>query len=355
MKQHSIEIRQLCVMRRERRVLKLEEVAIEAGEIIGLVGPNGAGKSTLLQVLNLQLPYERGELRLFGQAVAKGGALTLRRRCSMVFQDTLLLAGSVFDNVALALRFRGLSEPIIAAKVDAALQAFHCSHLIARPARSLSGGEAQRVCLARALVSQPEILLLDEPFAALDAATRGGILRELKEIARRQRMTVLLVSHNFQEVLAFAERALVLVDGRIVQDDLPETVLRRPNCREAARLVEMDNVLDGRIETCGGNSVVHLSPQLTLPLAGRYEEGECTLCIPGDAFSLLEGTGAGWIAQIVDCEPGIGTQRLTVLIAGLEWNVRLPWRESFVVGTAIFLQIAVEQLHVIGKGAVSDH
>lgn len=354
MKQHSIEIRQLCVMRRERRVLKLEELLIETGEIIALVGPNGAGKSTLLQVLNLQLPYEQGELRLFGQAVADGPTLTLRRRCSMVFQDTLLLAGNVFDNVALALRFRGLPEPTIAAKVDAALQAFHCSHLVARPASSLSGGEAQRVCLARALVSDPEILLLDEPFVALDAATRSGILRELKEIAQRQRMTVLLVSHNFQEVLSFAERALVLVAGRIVQDDLPEAVLRRPNCRAAASLVEMDNVLAGCIETCGGNSLVHLSPQLALPLAGRHDDGECTLCIPGDAFTLQEcGTG-GWTAQIIDRAPGIGTQRLTVAIAGLELNVRLPWRESFIAGTTICLQIAAEQLHVIRKGSVSD-
>ncbi|MBP2663907.1 MAG: Polyamine-transporting ATPase, partial [Firmicutes bacterium] len=150
-----LEIADIKVFRNKRQTLIIETLSIAAGEIVAIVGPNGAGKSTLLQLINMHLSYKTGKMVLFGEDVAGADKHSLRLRSSMVFQEAMLLDDTVFDNVALALRFRGMAEREIQAKVNKALEDFHCAHLATRMARKLSGGEAQRVCLARALVYEP--------------------------------------------------------------------------------------------------------------------------------------------------------------------------------------------------------
>ncbi|WP_346353771.1 ABC transporter ATP-binding protein [Azotosporobacter soli] len=350
MKETIVEINELQVLRRGREILAIDELVIEKGELVGLLGPNGAGKSTLLQMLNLQLPYQKGSVKLFSEEAALSDPVALRRRCAMVFQETLLLSGTVFDNVALALRFRGLADDVIKSKVNEALNTFHCAHLSGRLARRLSGGEAQRVCLARALVAKPELLLLDEPFAALDAATRGNLLREVKTVAQRHKMTVLLVSHNFQEILAFAERALVLLAGKLVQDERPDIVLRRPVCREAAHLVEMDNLLSATAETSAGGARIRLENGLEFHVPGCRAAGACLVCIPGDAFSLAETEreeDGFWSGQVIGSRAGIGVQCVEVSIAGLSLAIRLDWRKKLETGDALCLRLVGEQVHII--------
>ena len=348
MKDTVIELSGIEVVRRGRKILDIEKLRIASGELVGLVGPNGAGKSTLLQFLDLQLPYRAGRFNLFGCETSGSDHLALRRRCALVFQENLLLSGTVFDNVALALKFRGMKEEEIRREVEAALEAFHCAHLAQRSAHRLSGGEAQRVCLARALVAKPELLLLDEPFAALDAATRSRLLRELKEVAIRRAMTVLLVSHNFKEVLAFAGRALVLLDGRIIQDDLPEIVLRRPNCREAASLVEMDNIMACSVERQGETTLVRLENGLAFHWQGVVPKVCSMVCIPGDAFKVVEAATEGvWQGTVIDCNAGIGVRHLTVEVAGLEISLCLPLEKCFSVGEKVGLRLDAAQASLI--------
>lgn len=336
------------VFRNQRQTLTIETLAITAGEIVAIVGPNGAGKSTLLQLINLHLSYETGKMILFGKDVATADKHSLRRRSSMVFQETMLLDDTVFNNVALALRFRGMAERELKDKVNKALADFHCAHLATRMARKLSGGEAQRVCLARALVYEPELLLLDEPFAALDSQTRNTLLAELRLVAIARGTTVILVSHNFNDVLYFAERAVVLQEGCIVQDDTPEVILRRPVNAIIASLIEMDNILPCQVEKQGDDIFIKLINGFRFAWrTGEARPVARVCCLPGDALSIVDEQLAsqsnslivleGSVSQIV---PGIGMYRIMVEAQGVSLTVRVP-REQVASRVAIGMQIKI--------------
>lgn len=331
MRQRVLELADIQVFRNKRQILQIETLSISTGEIVAVVGPNGAGKSTLLQLINMQLPYKTGKMVLFGEDVARANKIILRRRSSMVFQETLLLDDTVFDNVALALRFRGLPEHEVTDKVNKVLSEFQCAHLAARMAHNLSGGEAQRVCLARALVYEPELLLLDEPFAALDSPTRNTLLAELRQIAMERGTTVVLVSHNFNDVLYFAERAVVLQRGCIVQDDSPEVILRRPVNATIASLIEMDNMLPCQVENLGDEIFVQLANGIRFAWKGEPVPGAMVCCLPGDALYIFDEQLThkcdslvrmeGRILQIV---PGVGMYRIFIEVNGLTLTMRVP-------------------------------
>jgi len=325
-----LKIADIEVFRNKRQILNIEALSIAAGEIIAVVGPNGAGKSTLLQLINMHLSAKVGKMYLFGEDVDRADKQMLRRRCSMVFQETMLLDGTVFNNVALALRFRGMSPSIIKEKVNGALAAFRCTHLVTRRARNLSGGEAQRVCLARALVYEPELLLLDEPFAALDSPTRNTLLAELRQVAMEHGTTVMLVSHNFNDVLYFAARALVLQAGCIVQDDKPEEILRRPVNKAIASLVEMDNIVPCQVEQQANAVFVKLVNGVRFAWTGELIPTATVCCLPGDCLYVCDEQSAyqlnpwvvmeGVVTQIV---PGIGMYRIMLEAQGLPLTVRI--------------------------------
>jgi tungstate transport system ATP-binding protein len=303
----------------------------------------------------MHLPFQSGKMRLFGLDAAIVNKLALRRRCSMVFQETMLLNDRVFDNVALALRFRGLAEQEIKQKVNAALAVFHCDHLAQRVAGRLSGGEAQRVCLARALVYQPELLLLDEPFAALDSATRTSLLTDLRQVAIKFGMTVLLISHHFNDVLYFAQRALVLLNGSIVQDGQPEVILRRPVNEAVANLVDMDNIFPCQLEQQSTGCFLRLGSGVSVPWRQDSKVQVTTCCLPGDALHVWEeayGQESGVIIEgnVSQVIPGIGVYRLIVKAQGLSLTARVPREQvagKIVVGMNIKLSFNPNELQVM--------
>jgi len=211
-----IEIRDLFVRREKRVVLEINRVDIERGEILAVVGPNGAGKSTLLLVVAHLLKAERGEIRFNGQTIASYGDLAYRRRIGLVMQDALLLNRSVFDNVATGLRFRHLPKDEVTRRVNDWLERLGITHLRGRPATQISGGEARRVALARAFALQPDLLLLDEPFAALDRTSRHKLQEDLKSILTGTDMTVIFTTHSETDVQKLAERKIELDGGKMV-------------------------------------------------------------------------------------------------------------------------------------------
>ncbi|MBI2874961.1 MAG: ABC transporter ATP-binding protein [Firmicutes bacterium] len=223
-----IEVEGLKVRRGGRMVLDLPAFSVGAGEVLAVIGPNGAGKSTLLQALAMLLPAEMNyrfaglPLRLPREAPA------LRRHMAVVFQDPLLLDTSVFENVALGLRLRRVPKDEVREQVAAWLAKLGVNHLARRHARDLSGGEARRVSLARALVLRPSVLFLDEPFGSLDVPTRMELLGDLRNLLRDTGVTTLLVTHEFTEVLPLADRVAVLVRGRLAQVGTPREVFNRP-------------------------------------------------------------------------------------------------------------------------------
>jgi tungstate transport system ATP-binding protein len=241
--QHSalMTLRGVQVRRGERAILDVASLDVWPREVLAVLGPNGAGKSTLLHVMALLLVPDRGEIRFEGEMVdARRDPVPVRRRMAVVFQEPLLFDTTVFANVATGLRLRGVDRAAERARVEVWLGRLGIEHLAGRAARTLSAGEARRASLARALVLEPELLLLDEPFSALDYPTRQALLAELPPLLAAARTTTVLVTHDPTDAQALATRALALQDGRITAEGTVTDVLAAAGLapRLAARSAE---------------------------------------------------------------------------------------------------------------------
>ncbi len=196
-------------------VVRIGQLAIEAGTVTAVVGANGAGKSTLLRLLALQALPQGGTLRFMGEPVTAARLAALRRRVGLLPQAPYLLRGSVSANVEIGLRLRRMSRAERATRVEAALASLGLARLAARPARELSGGEAQKVALARVLVFEPEVLVLDEPFTHLDAGVAAEIAALIARIGEARTQTVIFSTHDALRARALAGRVLGIVDGQL--------------------------------------------------------------------------------------------------------------------------------------------
>jgi tungstate transport system ATP-binding protein len=229
-------------------VLDVPALDVRPGEVLAVIGPNGAGKSTLLHVLALLARPTRGTVRLQGVAPrTEAERLAWRRRMACVFQEALLCRGSVLYNARLASRLRGVTRPEADRRARDWLGRFGIAALADRPADRLSGGEAQRTSLARAFATMPEVLFLDEPFAALDAPTREALLDDLGRLLGTTRTTTVLVTHDRAEALRLGDRVAVLLEGRLAELGSPERVFGAPGSEAVARFVGVENLLPGRV------------------------------------------------------------------------------------------------------------
>ena len=212
-----IQIQDLLIHRNGRDVLKIDLLEIARGETMTAVGPNGAGKSTLLLALAYLLKPSRGDILYDGRSLKQWNELDYRRRISFVFQAPLLMDMTVEQNVALGLKFRGTPMDETRVRVVEWMEQLGVASLAKRRAGQLSGGEAQRVSLARALVLEPELLLLDEPFAALDPPTRSKLLDDLSALLKQEHRTAVFVTHNLNEAAKLSHRIAVIVGGVLKQ------------------------------------------------------------------------------------------------------------------------------------------
>lgn len=213
---------------------------IEPGELIVLIGPSGAGKSTLLGSFNRLVEYDSGSIRLDDVEIRERAPESLRRSIGYCFQNLGLFPHwNVRENIAISGRLAGWDEARIRARVDAMLDVvgLNPAEFGSRAIDQLSGGQAQRVAVARALVTSPPLLLLDEPFGALDPETRARLQTLLVELNARERMTTILVSHDLAEALLLATRIAVLIRGQLVQVAAPNELVEAPVSREVEALL----------------------------------------------------------------------------------------------------------------------
>jgi tungstate transport system ATP-binding protein len=223
-----IRIRNLLIQRNGRDVLRVDSLDVNSGETLAVVGPNGAGKSTLLLALARLLQITRGEIVVDRCSLRDCDELEYRRKIAFVFQDPLLMDMSVEDNVALGLKFRGVPGEDVHARVGKWMKAMGVEALAKRRAGQLSGGEAQRVSLARAFVLDPELLLMDEPFSAVDPQTRSQLLGDLSSLLEQDRRTTIFVTHNLKEAAQMGDRVAVFIGGILKQVGTPRQIKLKP-------------------------------------------------------------------------------------------------------------------------------
>ncbi len=249
------------------------ELQVGAGEVVALLGPNGAGKTTLLRALAGLAPLAEGRVTLDGDVLDEPATGTWvpteRRPIGYVFQDHLLFPHlSALDNVAFGLRCRGERRRRARRAAGEWLERLGlAAHARSHP-RALSGGQAQRVALARALAPRPRLLLLDEPLAALDAATRLDVRAELRRHLADFDGARLLVTHDPLDAMVLADRLVLVEDGRVVQSGTATDISRRPRTAYGARLVGR-NLLAGRMV----GTTVRLHGGGELHVAGRHPSG----------------------------------------------------------------------------------
>ena len=268
---------------------------VERGELVCLLGPSGCGKSTLLRVISGLTDADCGAIRIDG--VDMTSTPPNQRPTAMVFQSHALWSHmTVAQNVGFGLRVRGLPRAEIARKTAAVLDLVGLSAFGKRLPAELSGGQAQRVALARCLVVEPKVLLMDEPFSALDAHLRKALREELKSLQRRLGLTTIFVTHDQEEAMELADRIVVMQAGRVEQFGPPGSLYRNPQTLGVAQFIGAMNTCTSDLHS--GQARWHgLGLRLALP------DGEAVLlCRPEDLYPNAAGTAAK-VTRVIDLGP----------------------------------------------------
>jgi ABC-type sulfate/molybdate transport systems ATPase subunit len=320
-----------------REVLAVDELELAAGERLAVLGPNGAGKTSLLRLLAALDEPTAGHIEMDGVPLAAAG-LELRRRIGYATQRPGLLSTSVIRNVELPLDWRGIERAERRGAALAALRRVGAEPLAGRKALSLSGGEAQRVSLARALAIEPRLLLLDEPAAGLDAEARRAFFDDLEHAVADRTTTVVHVSHRAEEALRLADRVAILIDGGLRQLADPAAVVRRPADATVARLVGYENVLPVEIVASGRVLLDGTLCGATAPASAAA--GPATLAAWASAIGLGEPTADALRAQVARVAPGPGRWEIVLATRAREIQAHMPLDHDMPeVGTTVGVTI----------------
>ncbi len=263
------------------------DLTIRRGEYLVILGPSGAGKTVLLETIaGLRSPDE-GRILIDSRDVSD--IPPEKRRIAIVYQDYSLFPHmTAYENIAYGLGLRHYPESDVRSRVLALLDRFEIPDLADRYPSSMSGGEQQRVALARALAAEPAVLLLDEPFAALDTRTQEECMRILLKVKQEQDLTVVQVSHSREEVYALGDRAALIIGGRIVQMGSVKEIFHSPRTPAAARYAGIENILLGTVVWSDSTGFVMKAGDQEVTVTGSVPAGSAVAaCIPGDLITLV--------------------------------------------------------------------
>ncbi len=220
----------------DKEILKNINLVIWRGEIFALMGPSGAGKTTLLRIMNLFEKPKHGEL-IFEGVPLNGRNINVRRRMSLLFQNPAVFSTSVFNNVAYGLKIRKVDQNTIEEKVRNALNLVDLEDKAQQKARTLSGGEAQRMAFARAIVYDPDLLLLDEPTANLDPANVAKIEELINRTREERGTTIVIATHNIPQVKRIVDRVGILLNGELIEVSGREEIFTDPKDARSAAFI----------------------------------------------------------------------------------------------------------------------
>ncbi len=261
--------------------------SVQKGHVVSLLGPSGCGKTTIMRMIAGLIEPTAGDVKIKGSSVAR--VPVHKRNIGMLFQNYALFPHlNVADNVAFGLRMRRLADTDIRKRVADALSMVRLDGFADRLPHNLSGGQQQRVALARALVIEPAVLLLDEPFGALDKKLRDNMQIELRQLQQRLNITTLMVTHDQDEALTLSDRIAVMRDGRIEQLDTPGAIYENPVSRFVAGFIGTSNFFKGRVTgRSGGSLMVEAEAGLRLVVdAEPPEDGNAVIALRPESIRL---------------------------------------------------------------------
>ncbi len=253
-----LEVKELSAKRGDF-YLKNVSLTVQDGEYFVLLGPTGAGKTVLLESITGITGIRGGQILINNKDVT---SLTVQERnIGFAYQKyTLYRHLQVRDNISFGLMWRYKSQKEIDEAVDRVIEVLNLQNLLDKRPWALSGGESQKICLARAIAIRPDLLILDEPLGSVDAESREVTERELKDTHNRLGLTTIHVTHDFEEAIALGDRIAVMINGNIVQVGTPQEVFHHPNSEAVARFLMTRNIFDGEVqENPDGQSVFHLN------------------------------------------------------------------------------------------------
>lgn len=345
--------RSLLVQSRSTPLLDVEQVEIRGGEILAILGPNGAGKSTLLRVLALLQEPDSGSIEFLGRSGREAEAL-MRRKSAFVFQRPHLWAGSVRSNIELGLRLRSSTSDSTRRKAEQAAAQLAIQDLLDRDSRSLSGGEAQRVAVARAMALDPDILFLDEPASNLDAMARSALIEDLEHVARDGSRATVMATHDRADAFSLADRVLVMRNGRVVQAGCPEDLFENPVDPFIAAVTGAELSFRAEVSRSEDGLLVVRVGEVELTAAGSAEAGERVRIVyrPEDLFlsrSELQGSPRNrFEARVTEIRSAGSLLRVRLEGAG-HWVAVITRAAadelSLEVGTRIWVQVKATALH----------
>jgi ABC-type Fe3+/spermidine/putrescine transport system ATPase subunit len=356
---HVLELRNVSKRFGEAVAVNNISLSVAKGGILALLGPSGCGKTTTLRLIaGFEMP-DSGELLIEGQDIS--GKRPYERNVGLLFQDYALFPHmTVAENVAYGLRFRGFNSQDAKSRTEEMLGLVKLSGYASRRPSQLSGGEQQRIALARALAINPKLVLLDEPLSALDAKLRQELRTEIKDILTRVGATTIIVTHDQEEAFGIAERVVVMNRGVIVQEGSPAEIYLSPNNRFVAEFIGRSNLLKGRISPIDSSCARFIGDGVELVVsAARVSTEVVWVCIRPERIAVQNMSSKNSNMQtyenvlegvVIDCAPlaadlhllvGLKSgQRITVV----EKNVGQPARER---GAAVRLCFNVDDCVIV--------
>jgi len=327
---------------------------VRQGEIFTIAGPNGSGKTTLLRIMAFIDTPTSGEAHFNGVKVNDENRSQIRTKCTMVFQKTALFNTTVYKNIAYGLKLRGFSKKEIDERVKDVLGLVKLDGYEKRLAKKLSGGEQQRVSLARALVLDTELLLLDEPTANLDPKTVSIIEETVSRVNRERKNTVVMATHNLFQAETITKRAALLLGGKIVEIGTSQEIFRTPS-KHLASFARLENVFSGTSRILEeGTSLIDVDDGVEIEAALRKSGKVSVFVRPEDIIlsrkpisSSARNVFKGRIVEISDLESVV---RLRV-DAGKQFVVQITKRSfnemQLNVRSEVFLTFKASSVHVI--------